>query len=109
MVIINNIRKPHTSSVGSPYQPKGTGVAVPEHFRRVTLNQQAIGLPHLFTAYTRREGSHIRPEPTIVPVYLIYLVAAHPRSEEHTSELQSLMRISYAFFYLQKTKTLHNA
>src|SRR3546814_5510154 len=38
--------------------------------------------------------------------------AAHPdidnreaRSEEHTSELQSLMRISYAVFCLQKKKT----
>src|SRR3546814_6201231 len=29
-----------------------------------------------------------------------------PRSEEHTSELQSLMRISYAVFCLQK-KTKH--
>src|SRR3546814_2857936 len=30
------------------------------------------------------------------------------RSEEHTSELQSLMRISYAVFYLNKKKhTLH--
>src|SRR3546814_2129367 len=28
------------------------------------------------------------------------------RSEEHTSELQSLMRISYAVFCLQKNKTL---
>src|SRR3546814_8045435 len=28
------------------------------------------------------------------------------RSEEHTSELQSLMRISYAVFCLQKKKTL---
>src|SRR3546814_7652196 len=28
-----------------------------------------------------------------------------PRSEEHTSELQSLMRISYAVFCLKKTKT----
>src|SRR3546814_4419013 len=27
-----------------------------------------------------------------------------PRSEEHTSELQSLMRISYAVFCLQKKK-----
>src|SRR3546814_7228412 len=27
-----------------------------------------------------------------------------PRSEEHTSELQSLMRISYAVFFLQKNK-----
>src|SRR3546814_9785130 len=28
--------------------------------------------------------------------------ALHPRSEEHTSELQSLMRISYAVFCLKK-------
>src|SRR3546814_6624779 len=31
-------------------------------------------------------------------------VAAMPRSEEHTSELQSLMRISYAVFCLKKKK-----
>src|SRR3546814_1894231 len=30
----------------------------------------------------------------------------HLRSEEHTSELQSLMRISYAVFFLKKKKTL---
>src|SRR3546814_8951795 len=29
-------------------------------------------------------------------------IAAQPRSEEHTSELQSLMRISYAVFCLKK-------
>src|SRR3546814_5000731 len=29
-----------------------------------------------------------------------------PRSEEHTSELQPLMRISYAVFSLKKNKTL---
>src|SRR3546814_13828654 len=29
------------------------------------------------------------------------------RSEEHTSELQSLMRISYAVFCLKKKKALH--
>src|SRR3546814_9853918 len=29
------------------------------------------------------------------------------RSEEHTSELQSLMRISYAVFCLKKKKKLH--
>src|SRR3546814_7815832 len=31
--------------------------------------------------------------------------ASAPRSEEHTSELQSLMRISYAVFCLKKKKT----
>src|SRR3546814_6584224 len=32
------------------------------------------------------------------------LAAARARSEEHTSELQSLMRISYAVFCLKKQK-----
>src|SRR3546814_7775430 len=32
------------------------------------------------------------------------LAATHRRSEEHTSELQSLMRISYAVFCLKKKK-----
>src|SRR3546814_5691583 len=31
-----------------------------------------------------------------------------PRSEEHTSELQSLMRISYAVFCLRKKTSKHN-
>src|SRR3546814_6352226 len=35
-------------------------------------------------------------------------LAARGKSEEHTSELQSLMRISYAVFCLQKKKTDHN-
>src|SRR3546814_9221091 len=33
--------------------------------------------------------------------------AAAPRSEEHTSELQSLMRISYAVFCLKTKKIKH--
>src|SRR3546814_4659957 len=33
--------------------------------------------------------------------------ALQGRSEEHTSELQSLMRISYAVFCLKKKKSLH--
>src|SRR3546814_1594649 len=34
--------------------------------------------------------------------------AGNPRSEEHTSELQSLMRISYAVFCLKKKKKNKN-
>src|SRR3546814_8359497 len=34
-------------------------------------------------------------------------VGRHRRSEEHTSELQSLMRISYAVFCLKKKKHRH--
>src|SRR3546814_1029983 len=35
-------------------------------------------------------------------------IADELRSEEHTSELQSLMRISYAVFCLKKKKNYHN-
>src|SRR3546814_1173451 len=37
-------------------------------------------------------------------ILVIAFEARHPRSEEHTSELQSLMRISYAVFCLKKKK-----
>src|SRR3546814_5175429 len=37
--------------------------------------------------------------------YSIAVLRLHDRSEEHTSELQSLMRISYAVFCLKKTNT----
>src|SRR3546814_9171430 len=37
----------------------------------------------------------------------IFFDSTRARSEEHTSELQSLMRISYAVFCLKKKKTKH--
>src|SRR3546814_4253757 len=37
--------------------------------------------------------------------FLIRAFCSNARSEEHTSELQSLMRISYAVFCLKKTTT----
>src|SRR3546814_5690144 len=38
----------------------------------------------------------------IAPIAETALISPCPRSEEHTSELQSLMRISYAVFCLKK-------
>src|SRR3546814_8647792 len=40
-------------------------------------------------------------------VQAVMVVQPDCRSEEHTSELQSLMRISYAVFCLKKKKTNH--
>src|SRR3546814_7087592 len=37
-----------------------------------------------------------------------YCMTTFRRSEEHTSELQSLMRISYAVFCLKKKKNINN-
>src|SRR3546814_9255155 len=51
--------------------------------------------------------------PTIVYAFMqaVGMVNDHTvdRSEEHTSELQSLMRISYAVFCLKKKNTTNNA
>src|SRR3546814_6874499 len=38
----------------------------------------------------------------------LFCVRSRRRSEEHTSELQSLMRISYAVFCLKKKKNIKN-
>src|SRR3546814_7012349 len=46
--------------------------------------------------------AHFSDQPADKPVH------ERLRSEEHTSELQSLMRISYAVFCLKKKKTNHN-
>src|SRR3546814_2154643 len=47
----------------------------------------------------------IRVAATAMRLAASTMVSAVPRSEEHTSELQSLMRISYAVFCLKKKKT----
>src|SRR3546814_1900064 len=57
-----------------------------------------------------RPENRTRPHPfralDILPLHLLQLVChgCDLRSEEHTSELQSLMRISYAVFCLKKNK-----
>src|SRR3546814_2692178 len=59
-----------------------------------------VGVGHpmqLANSFRKREGIVRKALPSR---------AARPRSEEHTSELQSLMRISYAVFCLKKKKTI---
>src|SRR3546814_10772406 len=61
----------------------------------------------------RRKIVDVWPGPpvraTSMPAYCpSTLIRSGARSEEHTSELQSLMRISYAVFCLKKKKTTEN-
>src|SRR3546814_2832145 len=66
---------------------------------------EETGLPHQLLAMNMLEGDHLTPEyRRINPNGRLPsdLVNAATRSEEHTSELQSLMRISYAVFCLKK-------
>src|SRR3546814_1975431 len=60
-------------------------------------------------AHGGEEGDHQRPLQRGVELEQHRVAAVRPqhqqrRSEEHTSELQSLMRISYAVFCLKKKK-----
>src|SRR3546814_9736943 len=76
---------------------------IPGHHLQRAVQTELTGLPPFrrfggFTAYTEGWGLYTEE------------LAKDMRSEEHTSELQSLMRISYAVLCLKKTKTrlLHN-
>src|SRR3546814_5272327 len=56
------------------------------------------GINTLGAGYARSWGQSLRVEYDAGPV----VIKSISRSEEHTSELQSLMRISYAVFCLKK-------
>src|SRR3546814_8534914 len=65
----------------------GEEVPVAVVFGRVRLAEPVVLIQHVARLGRTRDGGH---------------PAARMRSEEHTSELQSLMRISYAVFCLKK-------
>src|SRR3546814_3359636 len=92
-------------TLGHIIERHGEGLAV---FRRVVM-QYALGIEkavgeidadfELFDELGAAELAHRLDDCLIVIVS-----AGEDRSEEHTSELQSLMRISYAVFCLKKKK-----
>src|SRR3546814_4242953 len=78
----------------------GGRVALEVH-RLHDLPRLAEDRPHrILDARMRHDADPRFPESREVPG-----IHALDRSEEHTSELQSLMRISYAVFCLKKKKT----
>src|SRR3546814_9416517 len=70
-------------------------------FPYTTLFRSRLGVTH-YPAYRILMGSV-----AVAMFILLYLLLTRTRSEEHTSELQSLMRISYAVFCLKKKKQRH--
>src|SRR3546814_7436133 len=69
----------------------------PERLERISAGLWA-GPPESFLAHGRAGDD----AESVQPVLLAQHCPAADRSEEHTSELQSLMRISYAVFCLKK-------
>src|SRR3546814_3592500 len=76
-------RMPHRSLAALKHRVRVMGIVVRRH---VWTNRE---VRRLFEAYENRATN-------------VELQRLFPRSEEHTSELQSLMRISYAVFCLKK-------
>src|SRR3546814_10130328 len=75
--------------------------------RTVYANSRGEGAPEPDTLDSQRTFDLLD---SVVIVIRQSLQLVRPRSEEHTSELQSLMRISYAVFCLKKKKHIitHN-
>src|SRR3546814_2455693 len=69
----------------------------------------AAQLPPIYRQYSRRaiarrRGRPLRRAHRACELLWLARLYGHDRSEEHTSELQSLMRISYAVFCLKNKK-----
>src|SRR3546814_4650588 len=71
-------------------------------FRSPPLHQAQVAKPHGLAAELRMDLAvhHRQNHPVVGGLDVLF----QQRSEEHTSELQSLMRISYAVFCLKKKK-----
>src|SRR3546814_9029655 len=85
-------RAPHQRAIAAPLRPRFAGVGAGELGQRAgrQVAHEDVAVAH--------EG-HAR---ALRADHLLFAVDA--RSEEHTSELQSLMRTSYAVFLLKKKK-----
>src|SRR3546814_2948662 len=77
----------------APVAPERNIFCVGKNYREHAREFQQSGFDS-----SSRDGEHAPPVP------VIFTKAPSSRSEEHTSELQSLMRNSYAVFCLTKKK-----
>src|SRR3546814_10692973 len=109
---------------GRPAQPSGSSSTNPRRMPRT--HHGLTRAPKTGSTFADDAQCHLRPsgfrDRTLRVRHLLYLLS-HPtggdrltrarkgtqiRSEEHTSELQSLMRIPYAVFCLKKKKSIRS-
>src|SRR3546814_8393955 len=87
---------PYTTLFRSIIEPAAVALR-PELHRPVEQGRRAA-----FGAEAKKGSA---PDRRLPPLNVIAVAQFSARSEEHTSELQSLMRISYAVFCLKKKNT----
>src|SRR3546814_4165722 len=91
------------------------GVVADVQLRAAALQVQGVGadvVEELAVVADQQQRARVLEQPLFQPQHRVQvevvggLVEQQQRSEEHTSELQSLMRISYAVFCLKKKKKI---
>src|SRR3546814_1372126 len=102
---LTDTRFPYTTLFRSfarpfPVMLMGASKALPSTPPQSQIHHQRDKTRH----YARQEQPIGIAQPAIFPPLEHLPVLVHVRSEEHTSELQSLMRISYSVFCLKKKK-----
>src|SRR3546814_4112201 len=86
--------------IGSVITAPTIAACQPQNTNRASLSEISRTWQVRWTTYSEVANSTEPPKAKITPL----------RSEEHTSELQSLMRLSYAVFCLKKTINItHNS
>src|SRR3546814_9967383 len=93
-------RAPSVARSGRRHRALGGTVAKPSKKRRLSVYLEPDVMKALAAHAARRDQS--------LSLIAEAGIASFLRSEEHTSELQSLMRISYAVFCLKKKNKPHS-
>src|SRR3546814_2706557 len=81
-----------------------TSIPVEDHLKAIVEDTLWGKLQEIGFIIPRAEWEQKYPEQVEIERQFQEMFASKNRSEEHTSELQSLMRISYAVFCLKKKK-----
>src|SRR3546814_10313099 len=110
------IRRPPRSTHTDTLFPYTTLFRSVDHRRHTVRGRDGQGRHRSYLGRRRRQPALRHPEYERRAAYdqggcagaVVALGRLHARSEEHTSELQSLMRISYAVFCLKKKKKTYN-
>src|SRR3546814_1002408 len=94
---------------GQQYAEAAAGIArTIDEFDTMQARRFAQDVEHASAASQKAYRMAVSAIAALLLCSALALWGLYKRSEEHTSELQSLMRISYAVFCLKKKKTKKN-
>src|SRR5205814_9689863 len=82
VVVVQHVRQRRRAGVRRAYESVGALIARSECIERRTLNGDAVDLAHLLAGETGGKGRVGGPEPPVVAVDLVELVAAHATTHE---------------------------